>query len=168
MGILHAVQVDLGPRSYPVYVGHGLLGDLGELFRRHVTGRKVAVVSDENVAELYMEEVVSSLVEAGYEPVPVVVPPGESSKSLQLADIIYGRLIRARLDRGSTVTSLGGGMVGDLAGFVAATFMRGISFVQIPTSFLAFVDASVGGKVAVNHRLGKNLIGASINRGSWR
>ena len=160
MGVLHTVQVDLGPRSYPVYVGYGLLGDLGKLFGRHVTGRKVAVVSDENVAGLYMEEVLASLAEAGYEPVPVVVPPGESSKSLQVADIIYGRLVEAHLDRGSTVASLGGGMVGDLAGFVAATFMRGVSFVQIPTSLLAFVDASVGGKVAVNHRLGKNLIGA--------
>jgi len=160
MPILHTVHVDLGSRSYPVYIGHDILEEVGALFREHVPGRKIAVISDENVARLYLGEVVEALREAGYRSIPVVVPPGETSKSLEVADHIYERLILARLDRGSTVAALGGGMVGDLAGFVAATFLRGVAFVQIPTSFLAFVDASVGGKVAVNHRLGKNLIGA--------
>jgi len=160
MSILYTVHVDLGPRSYPVYIGHDILMEVGDLFRRHTLGRKMAVVSDENVARLYLGEVVEALREAEYKPVPVVVPPGEASKSVEVADRIYEHLILARLDRGSTVVALGGGMVGDLAGFVAATFLRGIAFVQLPTSFLAFVDASVGGKVAVNHRLGKNLIGA--------
>ena len=157
---MRTVYVELGERSYPIYIGHGNLGEIGVRCAEHGSGRKVAVITDETVAGLYLSPVVESLREGGREVVEVVIPAGEEQKCLETMDGIYERLIRARLDRGCTVVALGGGVIGDLAGFVAATFLRGIAFVQVPTTVLAQADSSVGGKVAVNHRLGKNLIGA--------
>jgi len=121
---------------------------------------KAALVSDETVAGLYADAVCASLGEAGFAVSRMIVPPGEGSKSLAVASQLYDQLAAANFDRSSLVVALGGGMVGDLAGFVAATWMRGLPFVQVPTTLLANVDASVGGKTAVNHPAGKNMVGA--------
>ena len=157
---MRTVYVELCERRYPIYIGHGKLGEIGVRCAEHDLGRKVAVITDETVAALYLSPVLGSLKEQGFEVVEVVIPAGEAQKCLETMDGIFERLIQARLDRGCTVVALGGGVVGDLAGFVAATFLRGVAFVQVPTTVLAQADSGVGGKVAVNHRLGKNLIGA--------
>lgn len=160
MTIMKTLEVALGERSYPIYVGHGGLERFGEHCRGRGLQGKVAIVTDDVVADLYLSVLHRTLRGSGYTVVEVVIPAGEEQKTLWTADRIYERLIRAHLDRGSVVVALGGGVVGDTAGFVAATFMRGIAFVQVPTTIVAQVDSSVGGKVAVDHRLGKNLIGA--------
>lgn len=156
----HTVWIELRERRYPIWIGEGLLDDVGALLSNAGVGRKGLVVTDEAVAPLYAERVLRSLEAAGLSVAPAVVPPGESTKSLQFASMLYDRAVEAGLDRKSFIAALGGGVVGDLAGFVAATYMRGIDFVQLPTTLLAQVDASVGGKVAVNHSSTKNLIGA--------
>lgn len=157
---MRTVYVELSERSYPIYIGHGNLEEIGIRCAEHDLGRKMAVITDETVAALYLSPVVGSLKERGFEVVQMVIPAGEAQKCLNTMDEIFERLIEARLDRGCAVVALGGGVVGDLAGFVAATFLRGVAFVQVPTTVLAQADSGVGGKVAVNHRLGKNLIGA--------
>ena len=154
------VRVPLGPRSYPIYIGENLLTGLGPLFSRHNLPRQVVVVTDRNVARLYLAPVVRSLRNSGFGVRSIVVPPGEKQKSLRRADAIFSELIRWRIERRSTIVALGGGVVGDLSGFVAATYQRGINFVQVPTTLLAQVDSSVGGKVGVNHPQGKNMIGS--------
>ncbi|KKO51998.1 3-dehydroquinate synthase [Paenibacillus sp. DMB20] len=158
---MRTLQVELGERSYPIYIGPGLLSRLGELSSRHGISVKSPhlIVTDDRVAPHYLERVERRLAEAGYATVSHIVPSGESSKSLAVYEDVMTTAIRGKLDRSSAVLALGGGVVGDLAGFVAATYMRGISFVQIPTTILAH-DSSVGGKVAVNHPLAKNMIGA--------
>ena len=157
---MRTVYMELGERRYPIYIGHGILEEIGVRCAEQGLGRKLAVITDETVAELYLSPMVGSLREQDREVVEVVIPAGEEQKCLETMDGILERLIRARLDRGCTVVALGGGVIGDLAGFVAATFLRGVAFVQVPTTVLAQADSGVGGKVAVNHRLGKNLIGA--------
>ncbi len=157
---MRIVNVELRERSYPIYIGTGALSELGKLCRRHSLGRRVAVVTNPTVAELDLKPVEQSLADSGYNVLPVLIPDGEQHKTLETTDKIFESLITARLDRDSVIIALGGGVVGDIAGFVAATFLRGISYLQVPTTLLAQVDSSVGGKVAVNHRLGKNLIGA--------
>jgi 3-dehydroquinate synthase len=156
---MKAIQVDLGPRSHPIYVGAGLLKRLGALYREHGLGSRAAIITDENVAQLYLASAAQSLSRGGITAEPIVIPPGERSKDLRTADRIFGQLIEKGFTRESTIIALGGGVVGDLAGFVAATFLRGVALVQVPTTLLAQVDSSVGGKVAVNHPQGKNLIG---------
>jgi 3-dehydroquinate synthase len=154
------IPVQLGARSYPILVGAGALASVGsELTRRNV-GRKVVVVSDSVIAALHGEPVLKGLREAGFDTLPVSVPEGEDAKRLETASQLWDRLLDAGCDRTSTVVALGGGAVGDLAGFVAATYMRGMNFVQVPTTLLAQVDASIGGKTAIDHPRGKNLIGA--------
>ncbi len=157
---MRTVPVDLGDRSYPIHIGYGLLARFAEYLREHSLGSEIFVITDENVASLYQEEVSAALGSAGIAAEYFTVPPGERSKSLEIADQLYSSLISHQATRKATIIAFGGGVVGDLAGFVAATYMRGIQFVQIPTTILAQVDSSVGGKVGVNHRLGKNLIGA--------
>ncbi|MFH1007909.1 MAG: 3-dehydroquinate synthase [Candidatus Latescibacterota bacterium] len=157
---MRTVSVALGARSYPIYIGHGILGAIGARCAEHDLGRKVAVVTDETVGTLYGSPVVESLRAQGFEPIEVVIPAGEAKKCLATMDGIFEQLIRAQLDRGCAILALGGGVIGDLAGFVAATYLRGVAFVQVPTTVLAQADSGVGGKVAVNHPLGKNLIGA--------
>jgi 3-dehydroquinate synthase len=157
---VRSIDVALGERSYQVHVGHGVLGELGARCGALGLGHQVAVIADETVAQHYMAPVVASLSDAGFAAHPVRFADGDASKTLATADDVLGQLMRAELDRTAWVLALGGGVVGDLAGFVAATFLRGISFVQVPTSVVAQVDASVGGKTAVNHRLGKNMVGA--------
>ncbi|MGE6229390.1 3-dehydroquinate synthase [Paenibacillus chitinolyticus] len=155
------LKVDLGERSYPIYLGEGLLKDCAAYFDKHAISKRapLLVVTDESVARHHLQPVMDSLTAGGYKASSFIVPPGESSKSLQMLEKIVTAALEAGLDRKSAIVALGGGVVGDLAGFAAASFMRGIAFVQMPTTILAH-DSSVGGKVAVNHPLAKNIIGA--------
>jgi 3-dehydroquinate synthase len=153
------VIVHLGARSYTVRIGPGLLDTAGPECARLRLGRRAAIVSQRAVA-VHAARVTESLRRAGFEPVVLDVPEGEEAKSLREAERLWDGFLAHGLDRGSPVVAVGGGVVGDLAGFAAAAFMRGIPVVQVPTTLLAQVDASIGGKVAVNHPRGKNLIGA--------
>ena len=157
---MREVRVELGEKSYSIYIGYGLEGELRSFVQTASFSKKAMVVTDTNVGPLYGAKIQTILREAGLEAAVVTVPAGESSKSLAVAEDLYTKAIELGLDRKSPIFALGGGVVGDLAGFIAATYMRGVPFVQLPTSLLAQVDSSVGGKVAVNHKLGKNLIGA--------
>lgn len=154
------VQVELGPDSYDIVIGFKAWDSLPDFLATRKYSRRALIVTDTNVGPLYAEEVKSRLAEAGIEAAVAVIPAGEASKSLTVAEEVFTKAIEGGLDRHSPVIALGGGVVGDLGGFIAAAYMRGVPFIQIPTSLLADVDSSVGGKVAVNHRLGKNLIGA--------
>jgi 3-dehydroquinate synthase len=153
------VSVDLPGRAYPIHIGAGLLDRAGDLLRDQCGPRRAAVVTDANVGPLYGAKLSASLNRAGFEHSLTAVPAGDASKSLQNAAFIYDHLAALRHDRHEPIIALGGGMVGDLTGFVAATWLRGVPFVQCPTTLEADVDASVGGKTAVNHPAGKNLIG---------
>ena len=154
------LNVKLGDRGYPVLIGSGLLNRVGGLLAPRFAPTSAVVISDHTVARLYAEHVVGSLAEAGCKSALLEVAPGESSKSLAVAGQLYDQLSALGVDRQSAVIALGGGVVGDLSGFVAATWLRGLPFVQVPTTLEADIDASVGGKTAVNHPSGKNLIGA--------
>lgn len=145
---------------YPVYVGWGTLTELGRHLHEVGLRGRVWLITDENVRRLYGEAALAALRAAGFEAEAFALTPGEPSKSLDTAALVYDWLIAQRAERRDVIVALGGGVVGDLAGYVAATFLRGLAFVQVPTSLLAMVDAAIGGKVAVNHREGKNLIGA--------
>jgi 3-dehydroquinate synthase len=151
------LRLELGARSYPIYVGSGLLVG-AELFARHIAGGRVAIVTNETVGPLYLERVRGHF--AGREAVVVTLPDGEQYKTLDILNRIFDALLSARCDRRTTIVALGGGVVGDMAGFAAATYQRGVPFVQVPTTLLSQVDSSVGGKTGVNHPLGKNMIGA--------
>jgi len=155
-----ACWVETATQTYPIFVGHGLLDRLGEKLKKVSSSRLAIVISDGNVSRLYGDRVGEILKAAGFAVNSFVVPPGEESKSINTAIDIYNFLIKKRGERDDILIALGGGMIGDLAGFVAATYLRGIPWVQVPTSLVAMVDASIGGKVAVNHHEGKNLIGA--------
>jgi 3-dehydroquinate synthase len=146
-------------RTYPIFVGRDVMGELSPSVRRLRGEGQIVVVCDDNVAPLYLERVRRSLVSAGLRVSQVILPAGEREKSLARAEELYGVLYDRGLRRSDTVIALGGGVIGDLAGFVAATFQRGVGFVQVPTTLLAQVDASVGGKVAVDFRAGKNYVG---------
>jgi 3-dehydroquinate synthase len=154
------LHVDLGVRGYPVIVGEGILGDLGMLMHRQGLSGKVAVISQPGVFELYGDRVVHSLREADFDITPLLIPEGEEHKNLQTVEDLYDRLLAAHFERSSSIVALGGGCVGDTAGWAAASLYRGIHLVQVPTTLLAQVDAAIGGKVGVNHSAGKNLIGA--------
>ena len=154
------VAVGLGSRSYNVDVGRGILDSIGLRAKELGLGKHCAVISDSNVGPIYMAGVTESLRTSGFNPVSITVPAGEASKSLEHVQCISEQMIDARLDRKSWVLALGGGVIGDLAGFVAAVYYRGISFIQVPTTVVAQVDSAVGGKTGVNTQNGKNLIGA--------
>jgi 3-dehydroquinate synthase len=158
---METVTVNLGPRSYPICIGSGLLDAMGRLLQeRQFHPGRVAVVSDSTVGKIYKERVVSALTAAGFDPWVIEIPTGEEHKNLAWLAFLYDKLIEGRIERRTPLIALGGGVIGDLAGFAAATFQRGLPLVQIPTTLLAQVDASVGGKTAINHPSGKNLIGA--------
>ena len=154
------VDVNLGSRSYRIVVASGALQSVGERLRELRLGSRAALVSDGAIMRLYGKTVVASLESAGFTVTTIDVPEGEAAKTLTVAEHCWDQLLTAGLDRTSTVLALGGGAVGDVAGFAAATYMRGINFVQLPTTVLAQVDASIGGKTAIDHPLGKNMIGA--------
>jgi len=154
------VKVPLGNRSYDIKIGPGLLPRLGSECARLKLQSRCAIISDSNVAPRYGKAAQLALQRGGFESTLITVPAGETAKSLKTVQACYDQLAAQRLERKSFIVALGGGVVGDLAGFVAATYLRGIPFVQVPTTLLAQVDSSVGGKVGVNLRAGKNLVGA--------
>jgi 3-dehydroquinate synthase len=154
------IIIQAGSMSYEALVGSRLLDEIGGLLSPKLRGRDCAIVTDENVAALFAPPVVRSLTNAGFKPTLITIPPGEKSKTLAEAEAICHRMSEAGLGRSSFLVALGGGVVGDLAGFVAAIYHRGIPYVQVPTTLLAQVDSSIGGKTAVNTATGKNLIGA--------
>jgi 3-dehydroquinate synthase len=152
------LQVDLGERSYPITIGQALLSD-PELIARHV-GRRAAIVTNTTVAPLYLERLTQTLRAAGKQVTPIVLADGEEEKNWASLMQVYDVLLTEKCDRKTTLIALGGGVIGDLTGFAAATYMRGVPFIQVPTTLLAQVDSSVGGKTGINHPLGKNMIGA--------
>lgn len=158
---MRELTVDLGDRSYPIYIGEGLLQEASSYFLKHNISTKspLMIITDSQVAKHHLPALESELKNGGFKTVSAVVPSGESSKSLSMLEELIAKALEAGLDRKSTIVALGGGVVGDLAGYVAASYMRGIKFIQVPTTILAH-DSSVGGKVAVNHPLAKNIIGA--------
>jgi 3-dehydroquinate synthase len=157
---MKVVRVNLGQRGYDILIGGELLVRVGALFRSHGVGRKIFLVANPTVYDLFGPGLTESLAAERFDVVHLAIPDGEPHKNLHTVENIYTYLIAQKADRRSTLVALGGGVTGDVVGFVAATFMRGVPYVQIPTTLLAQVDSSVGGKTGVNHRLGKNLIGA--------
>ena len=158
---MQTIRVELGPASHDAHVGAGILDRLGELARdAGLKPGSCALVTDATVEKLYAARVEDSLRRSGFAPVIISVPPGEASKSIATLELLYDRMTAAGLDRGSVVFALGGGVVGDLAGYAAATFLRGVPLAQVPTTVVAQVDSALGGKTAINHRHAKNLIGA--------
>ncbi|KAK8674121.1 hypothetical protein V6N13_112419 [Hibiscus sabdariffa] len=155
------VDVDLGNRSYPIYIGSGLL-DQHELLQKHVHGKKILVVTNTTIAPLYLDKVVDALTRGNpnVSVENVILPEGEKYKNMETLMKVFDKAIESRLDRRCTFVALGGGVIGDMCGFAAASFLRGVNFIQIPTTVMAQVDSSVGGKTGINHPLGKNLIGA--------
>lgn len=156
---MNTIRVGLGDRSYDITIGSGILSRLGRSLSAFKFSGRVAVISNPTIHRLYGEAVENSLNEAGFGVKGILIPDGEEYKDLLWVYYVHGELLKHRLDRSSAIIALGGGVIGDIAGFVASTYMRGIPFVQIPTTLLAQVDSSVGGKTGVNHPLGKNMIG---------
>jgi 3-dehydroquinate synthase len=156
---MQTVDVALTDRSYPIYIGEKLLSR-GDLVARHLPQKRAALITDTTVAPLYLDAVKSALAAAGVTVTPIVVPAGESHKNSETLHAVFDALIQHRCERKTALIALGGGVIGDLTGFAAATYLRGVPFIQIPTTLLAQVDSSVGGKTAINHPRGKNMIGA--------
>ncbi|WP_370292220.1 3-dehydroquinate synthase [Thalassolituus sp.] len=154
---MQTLKVDLGERSYPIYIGSGLLSD-PDLYRPHIHGRQVLIVTNDTVAPIYLDDVKKALV--GFQVDTVILPDGEKYKDLDTLNRIFDALLKQRHNRTTTLIALGGGVIGDMTGFAAAAYQRGVNFIQVPTTLLSQVDSSVGGKTAVNHPLGKNMIGA--------
>jgi 3-dehydroquinate synthase len=154
------IHVNFAERSYDILIQKGLRHDVGEILKQSLSSKRLALISGEKAGALYQQELTSSLETAGFQVFPLIIKSGEMNKNMQTVSAIYDFLLANKFDRGSAVIALGGGIIGDMAGFAAATIFRGISFVQIPTTLLAQVDSSIGGKTGVNHALGKNLIGA--------
>lgn len=156
---MRTLSVDLGDRSYPIYIGSGLLAQ-AELIAQHLPQKRVMVVSNTTVAPLYLDALTHALAAHGVSIVPLVLPDGEVHKNWQTLNTIFDALLENRCERSTGIVALGGGVVGDMAGFAAAVYQRGVPFIQVPTTLLAQVDSAVGGKTAINHPLGKNMIGA--------
>ena len=153
------LNVDLEGRSYPVIIGAGLLDD-AELILPYLASKRVVIVTNETVAKLYLDRFEENLRKAGIDVLSISLPDGERYKTWDTLNTIFDTMLAERCDRTTTVIALGGGVVGDVAGFAAATYQRGVAYIQVPTTLLAQVDSSVGGKTAINHPLGKNMIGA--------
>ena len=154
---MKTLTVDLGARSYPIHIGTGLLGQ-AELLAPHIHGTQVMVVSNETVAPLYLDKLLAGL--SAFETENVILPDGEQYKNLDTLNLVFDALLKKHYTRKCTLIALGGGVVGDITGFAAASYQRGVNFIQVPTTLLSQVDSSVGGKTGVNHPLGKNMIGA--------
>ncbi|UCD68246.1 MAG: 3-dehydroquinate synthase [Betaproteobacteria bacterium] len=153
------LKVSLDARSYPIVIGSGIIDD-SKLIAAHLTSARVVVVTNDTVAPLFLERLESSLREVGVDVLAIKLPDGEQHKTWLTLNSVFDAMLAARCDRTTTMIALGGGVIGDLTGFAAATYQRGIGYIQIPTTLLAQVDSSVGGKTAINHPLGKNMIGA--------
>jgi len=153
------LNVALGERAYPIYIGPGLLNQV-DLLLEHIKSKRVAIVSNTTVAPLYLETVTKPLVDAKIDVVEIILPDGEKYKNSETLNKIYDALLESRCERNTTIIALGGGVIGDLTGYAAATYLRGVPFIQIPTTLLSQVDSSVGGKTGINHPLGKNMVGA--------
>jgi 3-dehydroquinate synthase len=152
------INIQFDERSYPIYIGEGLISNY-ELISQHILGKKVAIITNETVADIYLKTLMET-VSPHKELISIILPDGESYKSKDSLDSIYAQLLENKADREITLIALGGGVIGDITGFAAATYMRGVNFIQIPTTLLSQVDSSVGGKTGINHPLGKNMIGA--------
>ena len=156
---MQTLNVALAKRSYPIHIGRGLLTD-ASLILPHLKRKHVAVVTNTTVAPLYLAQLSDTLQAAGVQVIPIILPDGEAYKNSDTLNSIYDALLQNRCERSTTLIALGGGVIGDLTGYAAATFLRGVPFIQIPTTLLSQVDSSVGGKTGINHPLGKNMIGA--------
>jgi len=157
---MYSIEVKASSGSYPIYIKNGLLQEIGSEVKKIYKGRKIAVVTDSNVNKFYGQKVINSLNASGFETFKIVVQAGEESKSFETLLGVYDKLLDFKINRGDIIIALGGGVVGDMTGFAASTFLRGIDLIQIPTTLLAQVDSSVGGKVAVDLPRGKNLVGS--------
>jgi 3-dehydroquinate synthase len=157
--MIQTLNVALGDRAYPIHIGSGLIQQ-AELILPHLKRKQVAVVTNTTVAPLYLEKFAKPLREAGVAVIEVILPDGEAYKNSETLNMIYDALLQNRCERSTTLIALGGGVIGDLTGYAAATYLRGVPFIQIPTTLLSQVDSSVGGKTGINHPLGKNMIGA--------
>lgn len=156
---MQTLTVSLADRSYPIHIGNGLLSQV-ELILPHLKRKQVAIVSNTTVAPLYMNALAQPLREAGISVIEIILPDGEAYKNNETLQTIYNHLLENRCERNTTLIALGGGVIGDLTGYAAATYLRGVPFIQVPTTLLSQVDSSVGGKTGINHPLGKNMIGA--------
>ncbi len=156
---MQTLNVALAKRSYPIHIGRGLLAD-ASLILPHLKRKHVAIVTNTTVAPLYLAQLTDTLQAAGVQVIPIILPDGEAYKNSDTLNRIYDALLQNRCERSTTLIALGGGVIGDLTGYAAATFLRGVPFIQIPTTLLSQVDSSVGGKTGINHPLGKNMIGA--------
>lgn len=153
------LNVELGERSYPIHIGCGLLAEV-DLLASHLKQKKAVVVTNATVAPLYLDVLRATLEKAGVATIPVILPDGEQYKTWKTLNLIFDALLGAHCERSTTLIALGGGVIGDMGGFAAACYQRGMPFIQVPTTLLSLVDSSVGGKTAINHPLGKNMIGA--------
>lgn len=156
---MQTLTVDLGDRSYPIHIGAGLL-DRADLILPHLAQKRVAIVTNTTVGPFYLERLTATLKNAGIDVLAIVLPDGEAYKNWETLNLIFDALLSHRAERKTTLIALGGGVIGDLTGFAAASYQRGVPFIQVPTTLLAQVDSSVGGKTGINHPLGKNMIGA--------
>lgn len=156
---MQTLKVDLANRSYPIHIGRNLIAD-ANLILPHLKRKHVAIVTNTTVAPLYLDKLSQTLQVAGVSVIPIILPDGEAYKNTETLNKIYDALLQNRCERSTTLIALGGGVIGDLTGYAAATYLRGVPFIQIPTTLLSQVDSSVGGKTGINHPLGKNMIGA--------
>ncbi|WP_124552567.1 3-dehydroquinate synthase [Methylophilus methylotrophus] len=156
---MQTLTVSLADRSYPIHIGNNLLGQVN-LILPHLKRKQVAIVSNTTVAPLYMQAIAKPLRDAGVSVIEIILPDGEAYKNNETLQTIYDHLLQNRCERNTTLIALGGGVIGDLTGYAAATYLRGVPFIQVPTTLLSQVDSSVGGKTGINHPLGKNMIGA--------
>lgn len=157
--VMQTLKVELANRSYPIYIGRSLISN-ADLILPHLKRKHVAIVTNTTVAPLYLETLSNALQSAGVKVIPIILPDGEAYKNSETLNLIYDALLQNRCERSTTLIALGGGVIGDLTGYAAATYLRGVPFIQIPTTLLSQVDSSVGGKTGINHPLGKNMIGA--------
>jgi 3-dehydroquinate synthase len=158
--IQRQIDVALGERSYPVYTGTEMVSSFAPMCRQHGILDSLVVITDRNIASHHLQPLLRNLLHHKFRPTTIILPPGENQKNLHRANTIFTEMLLKRIPRNSAIVAFGGGVIGDLAGFVAATYQRGIRLIQVPTTLLAQVDSSIGGKVGVNHPLGKNMIGA--------
>jgi len=157
--VMQTLKVELANRSYPIYIGRSLISN-ADLILPHLKRKHVAIVTNTTVAPLYLDVLSNALESAGVTVIPIILPDGEAYKNSETLNLIYDALLQNRCERSTTLIALGGGVIGDLTGYAAATYLRGVPFIQIPTTLLSQVDSSVGGKTGINHPLGKNMVGA--------